>query len=228
LEARTQADIPINGGLLAFVGGLSKCIVVDYAFAGRVPRLAPVAVIDDPRSAFDFWTAIDTASMTPLARNRLKAVIASGHKLIAHGQTLIHVDRRTEADVFGPSIDTLVMAEILAAYLSRAGEHVSRVLEVGSGSGMLSAIVAKYASALQELFAIDLQFQAVACTNKNLKINGFPSTAAEYLIKARFEPTIFTGSFAPCVPSPSQAGPSSPIREPATLLRAGRRSVAAP
>ncbi len=206
-RARVRADLPLDGGVLAYVAGLSTCIVVDYEFSGPVPELTPVAVIDNPRAAFDLW-AISGSATTPRTRNRIKNIVESGHKVIAHAGTLIHVDRRTESTVSGPSIDTLVLAEILRGYLTAEPSPVRRVLEVGSGSGMLSASVACHAQALEELFAIDTNFRAVACTDKNLNINAFPSTATRFLSHAAFECELFPRPFdlivcnPPYIPDP--------------------------
>lgn len=193
-EARTVGDIPRTGGVLAFVGGLSKCVVLDYAFSGTIPRLIPVTVIGDPQSALDLWLAMDAAA-SPLARNRLKTGVGSGHKIIAHNQILIHVDRRSEAEVFGPSIDTLLMVEVLTSYLLPGDPTVKSALEVGSGSGMLGAAVAKYAADLEQLYAIDIEMQAISCTDKNLRINRPPSNLKEVLIKGEFDPAAFAQKF---------------------------------
>src|SRR4029077_8205677 len=112
VRARLVGNLPAHGGVFTFTGGLAKCLVTRYEFSGREPKIEPVALVDSPKSAFDFWHAIDQAG--PNARNVLKAVLMSGHKLVSHRGILTHVDRRFEPQVFGPSIDTLVMAEILA------------------------------------------------------------------------------------------------------------------
>jgi methylase of polypeptide subunit release factors len=190
-RARVAAGIPPSGGVLAFVAGLTKCIVIRYRFAGLTPKLDPVAVIDHPLSAFDFWGAIDEANAN--SRNLLKSILASGHKLIYHRGVLAHVDRRTDSSVFGPSIDTILMAELLAReYFEHERESpVSTVLEIGSGSGFLSAGVALHLKTLKELVCIDADSQAVTCTAKNIKI------AAAVPGVAPFTSHLIVGPFSP-------------------------------
>ncbi len=204
-RGRVEGGIPSSGGVLAFAGGLSKCMVIHYAFSGHMARLDPVAVIDSPRSAFDVWAAIDQA--TPSARNILKAILASGHKLISHRGVLTHVDRRHEASVFGPSIDTLVMAEILARDLYEESflrgpefrEEPGLALEIGSGSGFLSAGLARHLSWLTELCCVEIDFQAIACTAKNLRLaNVVPELGRRprvHLITGSFDPELLNREF---------------------------------
>jgi methylase of polypeptide subunit release factors len=195
---RVTAAIPTRGGILAFIGGLEKCLVLRYEFAGFTPRFDVVAVIDHPRSAFDFWGAIDHAS--PNARNDLKSILASGHKLIYHRGVLIHVDRRADVGVFGPSIDTLVMNELLAReYCESKSTHTIRsALEVGSGSGMLSCCIAQHLPSLGELVCIDVDPQSIVCTGRNLRAasvrSGFP-VERRRLIVGTFDPQLLTRPF---------------------------------
>ena len=167
-RARVAASVPSSGGVLAYVAALSKCIVIRYTFAGLLPKLIPVAVIDNPLSAFDFWGAIDQASAS--ARNSLKRILASGHKLVYQRGVLAHVDRRADAGVFGPSIDTLLLAELLARHVFEDQAPVKTVLEVGSGSGLLAATVLRHSKSLEDLFCLDLDSKAIACTEKNIRI----------------------------------------------------------
>lgn len=211
---RVTAAIPTRGGILAFVGGLEKCLVLRYEFAGFTPRFDVVAVIDHPRSAFDFWGAIDHAS--PNARNDLKSILSSGHKLIYHRGVLIHVDRRSDVGVFGPSIDTLVMNELLAReYCESEPTHkVRSVLEVGSGSGMLSCCIAQNLPSLAELVCIDVDPQSIICTGRNLRAasvkSGFPAERRR-LIVGTFDPQLLTRPFdlvicnPPYIPLPPQS-----------------------
>jgi hypothetical protein len=168
---RVAASIPTKGGILAFVGGLEKCLVLRYEFAGFTPRFEVIAVIDHPRSAFDFWGAIDHAS--PNARNELKSILASGHKLIYHRGVLTHVDRRGDAGVFGPSIDTLVMNELIGREYCEGVSvpPVRSVLEVGCGSGLLSCSIAQNLNAVEELVCIDIDPQAIAVPHRQIGSN---------------------------------------------------------
>jgi release factor glutamine methyltransferase len=194
---RVTAGIPERGGVLGFVGGLQKCLVLRYEFAGVTPRFDAVAVIDQPRSAFDFWGTIESA--TGRARNELKSILASGHKLIYHRGVLTHVDRRVDAGVFGPSIDTLVMSELLARALYEGPcEPVRSVLEVGCGSGLLSCNIAQHLSSLEELYCVDVNAQSIACTERNLKVATLRSGMKREnvcLVIGTFEPYLFNRGF---------------------------------
>lgn len=171
---RIVAAIPKEGYVLAFVGALQKCIVIHYRFFGFIPKLQPKVVIDKPQSVFDIWHTIESANQK--SRNYLKNVLTSGHKLIYHRGILTHVDRRNEQKVFGPSIDTLVMAEELARSVYEPKEKVKRndvVLEIGTGSGFLAASLVKNVSSIKKLICVDIESTAIACTQKNIEISSF-------------------------------------------------------
>jgi release factor glutamine methyltransferase len=196
--AKVTAGIPSSGGVLAFVAGIQKCLVIRYSFAGLTPKLQVVAAIEQPRSAFDVWRAVDEASEN--ARNELKSILASGHKIIYHRGVLVHVDRRHDIGVFGPSIDTLLMAEILSRDLLEQGHdsEVANVLEIGTGSGLLSCTVAQNVKSIGTLFCIDTDSRAVSCTEKNIRTAvtrpGVSRHRVHYLV-APFEPDMLRTKF---------------------------------
>lgn len=217
VRARLQAPIPSEGSVLCYVGNLSKCLVVHYELAGDVPRLQPVAIIDSPQSAFDIWTTIDHVDAA--ARNILKNSVQSGHKLVLHRGVLTHVDKRNDSRVFGPTIDTLVLAEILAQDLidnAMVGDDRSRlptgVLEIGCGSGLVMAGLVRNVGSIDEISCIDIEVGAIACTKKNLNIasrnfagGGLPKAN---LIVGAFEPRFLNRTFdlivcnPPYIPAP--------------------------
>jgi methylase of polypeptide subunit release factors len=167
--ARLHTNIPNKGGILAFVGGLSKCIVLEYFISSEYPRFTIIDVIDNPQSAFDFWGTIANAEMT--AKNVLKEIISTGHKIILHRGILMHIDRRKDFQVFGPSVDTLLLAEIEAQSIYENNISKSSALEIGCGNGLLSVSVAKYLSGLKKIHSIDVNFHSVFCLYNNLTIN---------------------------------------------------------
>ena len=203
--ARISTGIPPRGGVLAYIGNLAKCLVIEYRFAAAWPRLKPVAIISNPRSAFDVYLAVDQADQA--ARNSLKAILASGHKLINHRGVLVHVDRRKESNVFGPSIDTLVLAEVLDAdYFQKAevsapanGDAPKTALEIGTGSGLLSAALIRYVPSLHELVCVDAEFAAIRCTEKNIavarRIPGANRKATVQLLCGPFDKTLLNRRF---------------------------------
>jgi methylase of polypeptide subunit release factors len=223
-RARGRGAIPQFGGVLAYIAGLSKCLVIRYGFAGTQPSLVPVAVIDDPKTAFDVWPAIDQADAP--ARNALKTILASGHKLLFHRDVLCHVDRRLEPLVFGPSIDTLIMSEILARDVYEATALTSEdqpksVIEVGCGSGFLAAGALHHLPGLSEIYGVDLEFEAVACTEKNLRIALDDPRSAQRatirLITGPFDHTLLNRQFDIVLCNP----PYIPIPPEHTLGSAG-------
>jgi methylase of polypeptide subunit release factors len=217
--ARLEVAIPSSGGLLAFLGGLSKCLVLDYAFSGETPDWQVISVIDAPKSAFDFWGAIDQADLR--SRNHIKRILSTGHKLIWHRGILSHVDRRMDSDVFGPSIDTLVMAEIIHQQVVESDSFMPMTaLEVGSGNGLLTAAIAVGCPQLDSLIAIDTNPNSVACTRRTVEasraahaitiapgnihyINGY---FRPNLLKTKFDLVVCNPPYIPLHPSYLLAG----------------------
>jgi methylase of polypeptide subunit release factors len=175
-NALALGAIPKDSYVLVFVAGLSKCIVIHYKFTGLIPKLEAKVVIDSPKSVFDIWNAIDFADQS--SKNYLKRTLTSGHKLISHRGVLVHVDRRNESQVFGPSIDTLIMAEELSRVLyekfsieeNQFANEPHHALEIGVGSGFLATSVMKNLPSLQTLTCIDIEAAAINCTKKNIEV----------------------------------------------------------
>ena len=200
-----MTSVPPSGGVLAFVAGLSKCIVTWFEFTGTTVTLTPRTVINDPKSAFDVWNTIEHAD--PADRAILKKVLESGHKLVSHRAVLTHVDKRVESNVFGPSIDTLLIAELLAQSIweenisgsGDSGDGPRIALEIGCGSGMLAAELLRHMTSLKEICCIDSDFEAVSCTFKNLRLATSPlgpgRAPSIYLLNGKFEASLLNRDF---------------------------------
>lgn len=189
LVAMHQAnDLAPSGGVLCFVGNVRYCLVVTYRFSSaQAVDLKPLAVVRNPTAVFDLAALMNEA--TPAQRNALKSLAFSTDKLVYHRGCLVHVERRREPDVFGPSIDTVLMAEVLHDHLASVGRTVQTALEVGSGSGLLSAAILRNASALGSLMVFDLAPSSIACTSKNLENAGAfrrACTSELHLVCGRF------------------------------------------
>jgi methylase of polypeptide subunit release factors len=174
VAARLGGEFPERGGVLCFVANLRLCLVVGFEFHLAAPSVAPLAVVEDPKSAFAIWSSVENHS--PARRDALRKMLVSGHKLIFHRGVLVHVDRRTDSSVFGPSIDTIVMAEILADEIYGArvegGELPGSFVEIGTGSGMLLAGALRALPDAERLVGIEMNFGSIICTHRNL-VTGF-------------------------------------------------------
>jgi len=197
-KSRLNSEIPQSGGLLVFVGGLSKCLIMRYEMVGETATLQAVGIVQDPKSVFDFWGAIDQVDMK--TRDELKTILASGHKLVVHRGILVHVDRLRDFDVFGPSIDTLVLAEILSQEIFESKQlRCETAMEIGCGNGLLTAAIASNCESIRELFAIDTSFSAVSCTQRNVFSSGRfitrPQKLSVYLVAGPFRPSLINRRF---------------------------------
>jgi methylase of polypeptide subunit release factors len=203
-SSRLSANIPGKGGILFYLSGLSKCIVIKYEIISEYPEFKIVDIIDNPKSVFDFWGILNQTGL--MQKNVLKEILSTGHKIIVHRGTLVHVDRRKDIEVFGPSIDTLLLAEILAQTLYESGNlRVKKALEIGCGNGLLTVSIAKNCKTLEELHSIDINYNAISCTYRNLRGNLTPFRLDKintYLTMGRFNPKIFNTKFDLIVSNP--------------------------
>jgi methylase of polypeptide subunit release factors len=171
MRSREPSRLPTTGGVLAFVDGLDLCLVVDYRFVAETPGLRVIEAIKSPRTVFD---VVDTLLHRPHeTRTELKRMLQSSHRLVWHRDVLIHVDRREEPRVFGPSIDTLHLAELIAARYARLppDEHPRRVLELGTGSGLLTATVLRNLGGVDVVTGIEIDPSSAFCTHRNWRVN---------------------------------------------------------
>ncbi|MEX0813178.1 MAG: methyltransferase [Chitinophagales bacterium] len=166
-NSRNIMNIPASGGLLIYVAGMHFCII--SRFHRYKTGLEVIDAIDEPQSVFDFWGSINQAGMS--SRNMLKEILSTGHKLIYHRGILIHVDKRKDVQVFGPSIDTILMNEVLCQYYFEEEKTNSKATEIGCGNGLLSISTVKNQNGLDQLDIVDVNFNAIYCTHKNLYSN---------------------------------------------------------
>jgi len=196
-ESRLRGNIPSSGGILLYLAGLAKCVILKYHIGTDSPKFEIIDIIDNPKSAFDFWGAINQTEMRN--QNSLKEILSTGHKIIFHRGVLIHVDRRHDIEVFGPSIDTLLLSEILAQDVYELeSSQIKRALEIGCGNGLLTISIAKHCQKLEELHSIDINFNAINCANRNLIANILPHLLAKkkvYFTSGSFEPELFASKF---------------------------------
>jgi len=193
LDAAFQrVTFPPQGAILCFFHGTGLNVIVAYRrTTGGAVSLRPIAAQEEPRGVFELSHFL---SGTQEQRNSIKAAALSVDKLLFQRGALVHVDRQRE-DVFGPSIDTVLLAEILAQWIEDLPENeLIDALEVGPGNGLLSVLLAS-AENTRRLYAVDVNPVAVTCTLKNLQINGakIDAVAPEIHVRAeRFKSSEFS------------------------------------
>lgn len=160
---------PSQGAVLCFFGGAALNVIVRYRrAAGGAVSLQPITAVENPHGVFELPGLFAAAS--PEQRSSLKAAALSVDKLLFQRGVLIHVDRQRE-DVFGPTIDTVLLAEILGERLEALPQDVHMLaLEIGPGNGLLCSILG-ISRKVDALYAIDLNPSAATCTLKNLGVN---------------------------------------------------------
>jgi methylase of polypeptide subunit release factors len=211
-KSRKMGEIPSAGGLQVFICGLNKCLLIAYEEIGETAKFKLIKIIHNPKALFDFWEETNNADAD--TRNRLKEFLVSGYKLVIHRGILIHIDRRKDFDVFGPSIDTLILAEVLAQQVFESDLKSKTALEIGCGNGLLTTALASYGKYLHELFAIDINFEAISCTKRNVFSNdGFLTRPTNlFFVNGWFQPDLFNRKFDLVVCNP----PYIPV--PPTLI----------
>ena len=182
--ASQHVSIASQGAVFCFFGRAELSIIVGYR---RVLSdgfdLRPVTAVEQPHGVFELYPLLAEAS--PEQRNSIKAAALSTDKLIFQRGILVHVDRQRE-DVFGPTVDTVILADQLAQWLSsRHGASIS-ALEVGAGNGLLCSLIANDDN-VERLCAIDINPAAIGCTLKNLELNEITLNAVRPEISVRAE-----------------------------------------
>lgn len=171
LLAKHTDDLPTNGFLLHVTEYLEWCLVFRYNLVGGAAQLKLLHAIEEPTSLYNVYDLIHAASNE--TRAIMRNVLKSRAKVVSHRGVLIHVDRFAEESVFGPSIDTLFLHEVLCQALleiqpSPADSELT-ALEIGCGNGFLSCALATHIPNLKHLTYVDPSLDAVSCTARNLE-----------------------------------------------------------
>jgi methylase of polypeptide subunit release factors len=180
--------IPLEGVLQYFGDDLAFCIYIDYrAPGGSAFHMRNVLPILEPRLFSDPIELVKQAKSNA-ELDVARRALYSRHKTVLLRNTLVHTDR--EVATFGPSIDTLLISDWLLtnrfaaqrqdprnrqffqypvgpAATSTIKGTGARVLEVGTGSGLILATFAKNEALLHAYEAIDMSIDAINVTYRN-------------------------------------------------------------
>jgi len=184
----TVEGLPQRGVVQYFSDGLEFNVLVGYRRAGSTVEIRGLLVIPKPTAYADPILAL------PHARNSdqlelLRKSLYSRHKVLVQRNTLIHVDREASSEVFGPTIDTLLLNDwmfdhryqsqriqannyffedpLTAAATRESLREGFSFLEIGCGNGLLTATFARNEARVRKLAAIDVSIAAVATTYRN-------------------------------------------------------------
>lgn len=168
LEPRFNAGgLPEKGVLLAFTNRIEYAYLIGFDFGNGRPEIQVIDRIRRPRALFDLSHFPELSSQR--AKNAAKTVLSGGHKIILHRGVLTHVDRLLDKDVFGPTIDTILLAEeVLEGVEPLAPE---RILEIGCGNGHIISTAAARIGSVKNAVFIDVNPHATTCTLRNLNGN---------------------------------------------------------
>lgn len=190
LEATESDYPPPNEGVAQYFGdGLSFCLYFSFQLT-RAAQIHGSLVVEDPLLASDPTELIQNAQ-TVDELDLARRAIYSNRKIVIVGNVLVQVDRWTAPSVFGPSIDTLIATDWFLSerflplrYESRNQVYYEdpvpksamsslvrgpRLLEIGSGSGLILASFARNEPTLSALDAIDISLDAISTSFKNCR-----------------------------------------------------------
>jgi hypothetical protein len=186
-----------RGGFLYYTDRLDRCMVYDYKIPHHSQKAAmavPLVDIPEPEFLYDIASAIPNADDD--VRSALKNALVYGHKIVAHRNTVVHVDRRRDEGTAGPFIDTLILNEMLHKYVYEHFEDAGverrfeKVMEVGTGSGMLIASCFQNLPGIRRIVALDTVMESVHCAYRNVLAN-HPEykkvKPSEYFVCGRFD-----------------------------------------
>lgn len=200
-SAAIRQEIPRSGECLVFPDNLTVSYLAEYAMRADQMHVHFVDSLPNPRALLRMEDIVTLRKAR--SRNLAKSFIQSGHKTIFHCGILTHVDRRLHANVFGPSIDTLLLSSILADYIRTRKPR--SVLEVGIGSGHIYSTAAVHSSVDMDLSGVDIEPSAVLCCSTNLRrhdeVFGLAHLNSNLLI-GRFDPGVFARRFDLLVSNP--------------------------
>lgn len=193
---RRNVEISQNSAIICFPGGSELSLLVSFSAASRsdAGRLRPLTVTTKPEGMLEMERFLDGTDRE--RKNELKKAIISVDKLTFFKDVVLHVNRQTE-DVFGPTIDTVLIADVLSRRIQDVGKPDTSVLEVGPGSGLI-AVSAASIEYVERVCAIEINSASAVCTLKNMQINGFKPASSLKSISVRaekFAPTTLSERF---------------------------------
>lgn len=205
--AERVRELPRSGFILYLSEYLEWCLVLRYAISGSALTLKLMHAIEQPEAVYDIYALIHLADDT--TRGVMRNVMKSPAKLVAHRGVLIHVDRYSEGSVFGPSIDTVYLHEALAQLIfeandvqTRVGPEVHSAIEVGCGSGFVSAGLLANLPMLQRLTVFDIDLNAIQCTIRNIHALPEKHRAVVHAIYGEFYPEVVGTKFDLLISNP--------------------------
>jgi len=199
-KACLTSTLPGEGVLLIYPECITVCYISQYKITDQAVNVSISHRIMSPKALLSLEEAASIEDMK--GRNIAKAFIQSGHKTIFHCGTLTHVDRQAESGVFGPTIDTLILASLASSHVRR--ECPKTALEIGIGSGhILSCISASVKNSL-EIIGVDIQSQAVSCTERNLRriSSRVRPAISHFICVGPFDRTLFNRKFDLVISNP--------------------------
>lgn len=206
LQAR-ESDIPDSGFVLFLTEYLHRCLVLGYTISDGAASIKTLHALDEPEAIYDLFPLLP--QLTGSKWSTIKRVIRSTTKLIAHRGVLCHVDRHSEPEVFGPSIDTVYLHEVLCLLLyeivdsSSAPAPVTRALDVGCGNGLLTSALLTHMPTLSHLVAFDIESDAIRCTSRNLKtVRHMAPDARVHLIQGAFDSSLLVEKYDLIISNP--------------------------
>lgn len=155
--------MPPKGIILYFTEDISLSIIITYNVTSGLSRVEFIAAIPKPQALFDIDDIVKL--VTPKAKNIAKSFLQSGHKAVIHQGIVTHVDRRRHFEVFGPTIDTLIIASILSEMESSFLPE--SLLEIGCGSGHIFSVAINKIISIKYADAIDINPFSIICANEN-------------------------------------------------------------
>ncbi|MDA4845252.1 methyltransferase [Hoeflea poritis] len=182
---QSKVRISDKGAIICFPGGFDLSVLVSYEGAGTPGSvfIRPIAAIQNPTGMLDLEGFLENS--TPREKNAIKSAVTSVDKLVYHRGTIVHVDRQRE-NVFGPTVDTVVLSELLNIELRKRKKKSTSILEVGPGSGLIT-VSAALNPATSRIVSVEINEDAASCTLKNLQINGRRPTSSMVSVSVRAE-----------------------------------------
>ena len=130
-------------------------------------NVLPLCQIPDPHAIFsmDMFSSISDRRLQSIIFDTIK----HGHRLVGMGSVLTYVNKFYDQNVFGPTIDTLLLNAGLIEIIKARGGRLGRVLELGTGSGFVAKSVLAHADAFEHLTVADLLPEIVDVARRNMR-----------------------------------------------------------